>query len=92
MDWQLAVRKVLDPLDCDNQVSLMEAKIRRYLSPPGTIKTERDIKRACHLRQAGYWIYNCAVKNLRDADEIIDASMKGAKHKRFKLNPNELLD
>jgi hypothetical protein len=92
MDWQLAVRRVLDPLDCDNNVSLMEAKIRRYLSPPGTVKTERDIKRACHVRQAGLWIYNCAMSNLREANEIKDASKKGTTHKRFKLNPNELLD
>jgi hypothetical protein len=92
MDWQLAVRKVLDPMDCDNKVALMEAKIRRYLSPPGTIKTEREVKRACHLKQAGYWIYNYAKNNLIGAGEIIIAGKKAAKHKRFRLNPKELLD
>jgi hypothetical protein len=92
MDWQLAVRKDLDPMDCDNKVALMEAKIRRSLSPPGTIKTEREIKRACHLKQAGYLIYNYAKNNLIGAGEIIIAGKKGAKQKRFRLNPDELLD
>jgi hypothetical protein len=92
MNWQLAVRKVLDPLDCDNKISLMEARIRKCLSPKGTVKTEREIKRACHLKQAGYWIYNCAKGNLLDAREVISVGKKSAKHKRFMLNPEELLD
>lgn len=92
MNWQLSVRKVLDPLDCDNKISLMEARIRRCLTPAGTIKTEREIKRACHLKQAGYWIYNAAKTNLLSAKEIIPVGKKSAKHKRFRLNPKELLD
>jgi hypothetical protein len=92
MDWQLEVRKAFDPLDCDNKSALMEAKIRRCLEPVGTIRTDRDIKRSYHVDQAGLWIYKCAIKNLLDEQEIIEVSRLGGKHKRYRLNPDELLD
>ncbi|MHB8091852.1 MAG: hypothetical protein ACYDH8_09705 [Syntrophales bacterium] len=92
MEWQLAVRKVLDPLDCDNKIALMEARIRKCLSPIGTIKTERNMKRACHVTQAGYWQYNSALSNLTDAAEIIALSKKGTKNRKFQLNADNILD
>ena len=92
MDWQLAVLKVLDPLDCDNKIALMEARIRKCLSPLGTIKTEREIKRSCHVKQAGYWIYNSALSGLCDASEIIAMSKKGTKNRKFQLNADNMMD
>lgn len=88
----MAVRKVLDPLDCDNKIALMEAKIRKCLQPVGTIRTEREIKRSCHVKQSGYWIYNSARNNLWEAEELIMIVKKGSKNKKFRLNADNQLD
>lgn len=62
MDWQLEVRRELDPIDAENQVARMEEKIRRALKNGPA--SERDLKRKVHYDRAGIWIYNQAIKNL----------------------------
>jgi hypothetical protein len=67
-DWQLEVRKELDPIDADNAVAKMEEKIRRQLrkAPLST----RDLKRGVHANRAGTWTYDNAIKNLQKSREV----------------------
>ena len=46
MDWQLAMRKLYDPIDADNEVAKMEERIRRNLRTRAM--SIRDLKRSCH--------------------------------------------
>jgi hypothetical protein len=67
-NWQLAVRKLYDPIDADNKVAAMEEKIRRQLSVAP--RTDRDLKRGIHAERAGLWLYSAAINNLQKAKEI----------------------
>jgi hypothetical protein len=62
MDWQLAVRERLDPIDADNEIAKMEEKIRRNLKK-SPLK-DRDLKRAVHSSRSGLWVYKKAIENL----------------------------
>lgn len=67
-DWQLEVRKELDPIDADNVVAKMEEKIRRQLRKHSM--TIRDLKRGTHANRAGTWVYDTAIRNLQRSREI----------------------
>ena len=69
MDWQLVVRKQLDPIDTDNKMAGVEEKIRRALK--NGAKNDRDLKRAIHASRVGIWFYDTAIKNLSNTDEIM---------------------
>ncbi len=68
MQWQLAARRLHDPIDADSAVAKIEEKIRR------TIKTgprsDRDLKRAVHYNRIGSWAYQNAIRNLTAGHEI----------------------
>ena len=67
-DWQLAVRKLHDPIDADNKIAKMEEKIRRQLvNGP---KKERELKQGVNANRAGLWAFDTAKKNLERAGEI----------------------
>jgi hypothetical protein len=67
-DWQLAVRKLHDPIDADNKIAKMEEKIRRQLvNGP---KKERELKQGVNVNRAGLWAFDTAKKNLERAGEI----------------------
>lgn len=68
LDYQLAARKLADPLDADNAVAKMEQNIRRRLSV--SRMRGRDLKRACHYERAGLWVFDQAIKNLISAKEV----------------------
>ncbi len=63
MDWQLKVRKQLDPIDADNKTAAMEQRIRRALSN-GPL-SERELKRRVHYDRYGIWFFKRALENLR---------------------------
>jgi 5S rRNA maturation endonuclease (ribonuclease M5) len=65
MNWQLEVRRQLDPIDAESAVAKMEEKIRRALRASGRL-TDRELKRATHYNREGIWIFNQALKNLSD--------------------------
>jgi hypothetical protein len=67
-DWQHEVRVTFDPIDAESTIAKVEEKIRRALSKGGVTKTE--LKRLVHYSRYGMWIYNTAVKNLVNANEI----------------------
>ncbi|MGD0274603.1 MAG: hypothetical protein ABSB79_00880 [Syntrophales bacterium] len=69
MDWQLAVRRLHDPIDADSAVAKVEEKIRRILRTGA--KSERDLKKAVHVERTGLWSFTQALKNLSAGREIL---------------------
>lgn len=67
LNWQLAVRKQYDPVDCDNVVASLEQRIIRSLSGP---KSDRELRRAAHADRCGLWLFDAARKNLQKAGLI----------------------
>jgi len=68
MDWQLAVRQQLDPIDADGTIAQTEERIRRALSRGP--KSEHEIKRVINYTRLGLWAYMQAMRNLSQAHEI----------------------
>jgi hypothetical protein len=70
MNYELAVRTLIDPIDADSTISKLEEKIRRVLATKGPQK-ERDLRRSTHADREGLWAFNSAVKNLVTAGDIV---------------------
>lgn len=68
MNWQLEVRRQLDPIDADNKMARAEEQIRRALRRGP--KSDRDLKRAVHFDRMGIWFFNTARTNLVRNGEI----------------------
>lgn len=67
-NWQLEIRKILDPIDADSSAAKMEEKLRRTLRRgPSSI---RDLKQLCNANRTGLWIFDTALKNLQRAGEV----------------------
>ena len=69
-DWQLKVRELHDPIDADGTVAKMEEKIRRVLRNKGALK-DRELKQHTNANRVGLWCFKVAIKNLKDAKEIV---------------------
>lgn len=83
MDWQLEVRKQLDPIDADNQLARMEESIRRALLKGGM--SGRDLKNRVNANRAGLWYFDTALNNLLNADEVINTFGKRKKSNFYRL-------
>jgi len=68
-DHQLKLRMLYDPIDADNNIAVIEEKIRRVLRARGPL-SDRDLKRAVHVERIGLWSYQTSVSNLSKAREI----------------------
>ena len=68
-DWQLEVRKRVDPIDADSVSAKLEEKIRRCLRTKGPLK-EHELKDSVNAWRSGLWLYEQAKKNLISANEI----------------------
>ncbi|HYA43199.1 MAG TPA: DNA-primase RepB domain-containing protein, partial [Syntrophobacteraceae bacterium] len=68
-NWQLKIRKLYDPLDCDNVLAKMEEKIRRSLGARAL--SERELKQRVNAARDGLFAFNTAVRNLMQAGEIV---------------------
>jgi hypothetical protein len=68
-DWQLAIRKIYDPIDADNAMAAMEQKIKRALLKFGPMR-ERDLKRKVSAGRSGLWMFDKAAGNLRSAGDV----------------------
>lgn len=68
LDYELAVRKLLDPIDAENAVARMEERIRRALQR-GRLR-KRDLARQVHAHRSGTWVFNSAIKNLIAEGEV----------------------
>ena len=84
-NWQLAVRKVYDPIDADGKTAEMEQRIRRVFENDHATVTERDMKRALyrHIKVKGIAFYQAAIKNLLSQNEI--AAVKVGKVKAYQV-------
>jgi hypothetical protein len=69
LNYELAVRRLYDPIDADNAIARMEESIRRVLSSYGPL-TERDLKRRVAYQRAGVWVFNQALDNLLRSKEV----------------------
>lgn len=68
VNWELAVRKLHDPIDADSKMAKMEGKIRQQLSK--SPMSQRDLKRNTNAYRPGLWIFKMALKNLQEANEV----------------------
>lgn len=68
-NWQLHIRKMHDPIDCDSAMARMEEKMRRILKAKGYLK-DWELKRETHANRDGLWIYERAKQNMLKAREI----------------------
>lgn len=68
LQWQLEVRRELDPVDAEGGIARMEELIRRTLSrgPMG----KRDLMRKVHTERSGLFTWNTATRNLQQAGEV----------------------
>ncbi len=67
-NWQLEVRKELDPIDADNEIAKMEGNIRRQLRKQSLRK--RELKQNTNAYKKGLWIFEKALENLMRAGEV----------------------
>jgi len=68
MDWQLKVRKQLDPIDADTAMAKMEERIRRVLAEGP--RSDRELKQRTHAHRSGLYIFKNAKQNLIQGGEI----------------------
>jgi hypothetical protein len=74
-DWQLKVRRQYDPIDADTRSAKMEEKIRRVLiNKP--YQSVRELKQMTNAPRVGLFIFNQALKNLRDAGDVLQDEKK----------------
>jgi hypothetical protein len=66
--YQLDIRRECDPVDAENNIAMMEEKIRRALAR-GAVKG-RELKRRVNYQRFGLWVWNTAVTNLITAGEV----------------------
>ncbi len=80
-NWQLEVRKELDPIDADNVVAKMEERIRRHLRKRPM--TFRELRQNTSADKYGIWVLETALKNLRGVEEVTF----NTKSKEFRIHP-----
>ena len=69
-NWQLAMRKLYDPVGGDNTVANLEEKIRRQLEIRGPMK-KRKLIQFTNARRSGLYFFDNALKNLDKAGDIL---------------------
>ncbi len=69
LEYELAVRRLYDPIDADNAIARVEESIRRVLATYGPMR-ERDLKRRVNYQRVGIWAYNTALENLLKSGEV----------------------
>jgi len=69
LNYELAVRRLYDPIDADTLIAKVEESIRRVLDTYGPM-TERDLKRRVNYQRVGVWVFNQALENLMHEKEV----------------------
>jgi hypothetical protein len=69
LDYELSIRRLYAPIDAENQMAMLEEKIRRELGKKGPM-TKRELQRATHAERVGTYIFNRALENLRNEEEV----------------------
>jgi len=69
LKWQHSVRQVYDPIDAEGKVARMEETIRRTFKTKSEWPT-RQLQRKVNYNRHGLWVWESAIKNLRQNQEI----------------------
>jgi hypothetical protein len=69
LNYELAVRRLYDPIDADTLIARLEESIRRVLATYGPL-TERELKRRVNYQRVGVWVFNQALDNLLKSGEV----------------------
>lgn len=69
VDWQLEVRRELDPIDAENTIARIEEKIRRQLQKNGECD-KRHLQQYCNVKKHGIWFFHIALNNMKKYNEI----------------------
>lgn len=68
LDWQLEVRKELDPIDAETMIAKIEQIIKKALASKPLNK--RDLERKCSAHRYGVFYWRFAIKELRNDGQI----------------------
>jgi uncharacterized protein DUF3987 len=71
LDYELAIRRVTDPVDADNTIAILEERIRRALTSRGPLR-KRDMRRNVNADRYGLWAFDTAISNLTRAGDILE--------------------
>ena len=70
-DYELAIRRLYDPIDAENNVAKMEERIRRIMSEHSNrCWTCRELQQRTHSNRVGIWVLKTALENLEKIGEI----------------------
>ncbi|MGA2465499.1 MAG: DUF3987 domain-containing protein [Thermodesulfobacteriota bacterium] len=68
LDWQLEVRRELDPIDCETLIAKIEGVIKRTLASGPLSK--RDLERKCNASRYGIYYWKRVLKDLIMDDRV----------------------
>jgi hypothetical protein len=68
LDYELQIRQLTDPIDCDNKIARLEEGVRRVLSLGP--QTERELRKRLHADRYGIWMFDQALTNLQKAKQV----------------------
>jgi hypothetical protein len=69
IEWQYHIRQIYDPIDAEGKVATMEEKIRRAFNQQPEWEY-RDLQRKVNYSRDGLWVWESAIKNLKNNEEI----------------------
>lgn len=69
LDYEIQIRRLTDPIDCDDRIAKLEEKIRRTLRVRERL-TRRDLQRHTNARRDGLWAFDKAICHLAHEGEI----------------------
>ncbi len=81
LEYQLAIRRELDPVDAEGLVARLEGMIVRQLAKG--MMTESRVMAHCNVRYYGLWAYTQALKNLMEQKWVM--AKKAGKGRRLYL-------
>jgi hypothetical protein len=62
LEYELAARKLVAPIDAENMIARVEARIIQALGS-GPLE-KRNLEKRCHKERVGVWCWNAAISNL----------------------------
>lgn len=69
IEYEINIRKLVDPVDAEGVAAKMEEKIRRALKASGPL-SESKLKRACNYSRYGVEVFRKALNNLKNEREV----------------------
>lgn len=78
LDYELEVRKALQPIDADNACARAEQKIVRMIEVHGPMD-RRDLGRYTHAHRMGEWVFRTALENMLNC-KILSFDAKSSRY------------